>query len=150
MTTYFVPASALGGPTHDGSFGDTTYLNGAVARKLIRSGSSAKYITAGFVVTDPSGNRVARLWYLRYGQSGDINVTLSTFATFLRKGDRFGYNIHADRKMSVTLRSGGIIDYIEVPVTEGNHSGVGHFGLLYGFEGLTDDETYIIGVELVA
>jgi hypothetical protein len=150
MTTYFASANALGGPTHDGSLGDTNYLNGVIARKLIRSGSSAKYITAGFIVNNPSGNRVARLWYLRYGDSPDLNVTISTFATFLKKGERFGYNIHSDRKMSATLKSGGVVEYIEVPVAEGNFSGLGHFGILFDFEGLTDDETYIIGVELDA
>ena len=149
MAVYFAPPNALGGPTHDGSLGDTRYLSGVIARQLIRSGSSVKYITASFVLDNPSGGRVAKIWYIRTRSSGDMNVTLSTFATYLKRGDSPGYNIHQDRKAQVTLRGGSVLDYIEVPV-EGSFSGNGQFGFLIDFEGLTDDETFIVGVELNA
>ncbi|MHA2350532.1 MAG: hypothetical protein ACXADL_12985, partial [Candidatus Thorarchaeota archaeon] len=103
MSNFFAPPNALGGPTHDGSFGATRYLSGVVARQLLRSGSSLKYITASFVLSNPSGNRVVRIWYIRTRASGDMNVTLSTFATFLKRGDSPAYNIHSDRKTQVTL-----------------------------------------------
>lgn len=150
MAVYFAPPNALGGPTHDGSLGDTRYLSGVIARQLLRSGVSLKYLTSSFVVDNPSGNRVVRIWYIRTRKSGDMNVTLSTFATFLKRGESPAYNIHSDRKVQVTLKGGSVLDYIEVPVVEGSFHGKGQFGFLIDFEELMDDETFIVGVELDA
>jgi hypothetical protein len=150
MTIYFAPPDALGGPTHEGSLGNTRYISGIIARQLVRSGSSVKYITASFVLDNPSGAKIVRIWYYRARRAVDMNITLSTSATYLRRGDSAGYSIHQHHKNPVTLKGGGVLDYLELPVGQGNFSGKGQFGFEMDFEGMTDDDTFIVGVEFDA
>ncbi len=149
MEIFFAPPNTLGGPTHDGSLGETRYLSGVIARQMIPAGGNLKYITASFLLKQQEGNSgKIRVWYIRTRASGDINVNLSVFATHLKKGDTPNYNIFNNNVTSHTLKGGSVLENIVIPFSDADFSGKGQFSVLLDFQNLNDEDTFIVGVEL--
>lgn len=149
MTNYFAPPSTLGGPSHEGSMNPTRYSNGAILRQLVKTQTAdVKYITASFALSGVNANSgKIRIWYVRKTDPAD-NITLSTFATFLRPGDTPTYTIMQEQQSNQVLRGGTVLSYLEIPFSA-NISGDGIFGIVLDFQGLDDDRTFLGGIELI-
>ncbi|MFW9964007.1 MAG: hypothetical protein ACFFCX_10610 [Candidatus Sifarchaeia archaeon] len=150
MNSYFAAPPTLGGPTHDGALENTRYHNGVICRKLVRSpGGFVRYITASFVLTGQQrGSGKIRVWYLRDDSVGDDSMTLNTFATFLRPGERADYNIFKDTPFNQVLRGGEVLAYFDIPFSA-PIQGDGLFSVVLDFQSLDDNETMLAGIELL-